>query len=282
MHQHPAWVLSSPFHKHGVEIQDLDDTRSRRLSDEWDEEGALLAACATINDKDHQFAGAVMERRILGALTLAGRGSDLDRVRVPHVKFRPERGKWPYVVFLGRTRGGGKAKADRHIHFDPQGKLAELLRARRFLKAPNDYVFGDEDGSITSHYKAWTTIRLLAWGLIRPDGAGRTAEEDQRLLRETVQLQFRDLRRECASRWYFGVKEAGIAPLKGGVRAIQQLLGHSTLSQTERYLQLPPGGDYGDALAEAQGWEAPAADATTPELRRTPPVAATRQMGGKR
>jgi hypothetical protein len=67
-------------------------------------------------------------------------------------------------------------------------------------------------------------------------------------LRDVVQLQFRDLRRECASRWWDGgVRE----------RRIQMLLGHSTLLMTQRYLQLPEGDDTGNDVAAALGWQAP-------------------------
>jgi hypothetical protein len=68
------------------------------------------------------------------------------------------------------------------------------------LEAPHDYVFGDEGGNIVSQCKAWVTALLLAHGKIRADGVGRTAEGDQEAL-AAIDLQFRDLRRGCASRW---------------------------------------------------------------------------------
>jgi integrase len=244
--QRSPWLKVCPFHQYGVVISELDDTRARRLKvlpDGRTEEQALVAACRLLQDADHKFAGRALERRIVGALTLGGRGSDLDRVRLEHVGFAPAKG-WPYVTFLGRARGGGKAKRDRRVPFNPEGPLAALLEARRFLRPPHDFVFGDEDGRIGSHYKAWTTARLLAHGLIRADGAGRTAAGDQALLRE-VDLQFRDLRRECASRWW----DAGVRE-----RRIQLLLGHATPLMTQRYLQLPEGEDTGEDVAAAMGW----------------------------
>jgi hypothetical protein len=146
--QRTPWLKSSPFHRYGLAIETSDDTRTRRLrvlKDGRTEEEALLAACRLIADPDHKFAGRALERRILGALYLGGRGSELNRVRLEHVCFAPAKG-WPYVVFLGRERGGGKAMKDRHIPFDPHGPLADVLAARRFLKAPHDFIFGDDDG----------------------------------------------------------------------------------------------------------------------------------------
>jgi integrase len=266
MGQRTPWLRRSPFHRHGVAITDLDDTRSRRLKPRLfsglSEEAALLVACQVMKGEIHQGAGIALERRILGALELAGRGSDLNRVRVEHVVLKPLKGQ-PYVTFLGRSRGGGKAKQDRRVPFDPAGPLAQVLAGQLCVLAAGDYVFGDDNGRVVSHYRAWRTARLLAYGMITADGRGRTAESDHKLL-QGIDLQFRDLRRECASRWW----QAGL-----DLRRIQLLLGHSTLLMTQRYLQLPEGEDDGAAVAAAMGWDADAAPASTQK-----PVRSTQQV----
>ena len=246
MYQRPAFLARTPFHRHGIKLAN-EDTRTRRLrtvrdGQPWDEEAALLAACAKVDDPDHQFAGRQIRRRLLGALETAGRGSELDRLRVSDLVLTKTAAS---LTFAGRSRRGGKAKDPRAVPFDPQGALAESLRPRLFLKPPHDFLFGDEEGRRINHYKAWLTVRLLAWGYITADGKDRTPAGDQAALKQ-IDLEFRDLRRECASRWW----QNGV-----DVRKIQILLGHSTLAMTQRYLQLPVGGsELRDALASAMAW----------------------------
>jgi integrase len=239
--QEPAWLDRSCFGKHGVHITDSEAGRTRRLHD--GEETALLDACQAIADKDHRYAGLSLRRRLLGALETGGRGSELNRVQAirEHLTLTPTRAA---VQFIGRQAGGGKSIKTREVAFDAKGALAVELAPTRFLKAPHNFAFGDAAGDIVSHYKAWTTVALLAHGKIRADGKGRTAEGDQAAL-AAVNLQFRDLRRECASRW----RDKGM-----DVREIQVLLGHSTLKMTQRYLQLPEGDYLGTKLGQVMGW----------------------------
>jgi integrase len=242
LYQHPAWLDRSPFGKHGLHITDEEGGgRIRRLHD--GEEEALLEACRAIDNADHKFAGRYLRRRILGVLETAGRGSELNRVRA--IKEHLVLSKFGCkVTFIGREAGGGKSMKSREVPFDPSGPLATELGKCRFLKAPHDSVFGDEAGNVVSQYKAWVTALLLAHGKIRADGVGRTAEKDQEAV-AAIDLQFRDLRRECASRW----RDRGM-----DVREIQILLGHSTLKMTQRYLQLPEGDYLATKLGKVMGW----------------------------
>lgn len=241
MFQHPHWLERSPFHKHGG-VQLVDELgRKRRLED--GELEALLDACRAIDNADHQFAGRYLRRRILGAVETGGRGSELNRVRVrEHVTLTKVACA---ITYLGRKDGGGKSMDSREVPFEPGGLLALELEKCRFWKAPHDRAFGNDAGDIVSQYKAWVTVQLLAHGKIRADGVGRTPEADREAL-AAVDLQFRDLRRECASRW----RDRGM-----DVREIQILLGHSTLLMTVKYLQLPKGDNLSGKLGQVMGWQ---------------------------
>jgi integrase len=212
----PRLLVRSPFHVHGIIVKTSDETqRVRRLK--HGEEDALVAACKQVNDLDHQWAGATMLRRVLAAVYLGARGSELDRVIVTDINWKT----WEIVL---RT---GKSRRPRTLSIDPTGPLAEALKPRRFLKG-DGHVFGDEDGRIGNHRTAWETIVLLAHKKITADGAGRDPKQDALDLL-AIDLHFHDLRRECASRWWEETRD---------IWRVSQWLGHGSIAVTQRYLAL--------------------------------------------
>jgi integrase len=230
--QHPAILSRSPFHRYGIVIKTTDETqRVRRLR--IGEEAALLAACDAIADADHHYAGHALKRRILGALYLGARGSELSRVRVGDLD-------WPAWTISLRA---GKSQP-RSLGVDPQGALAKALAPRRFLKPPHDFVFGDEDGDIVAHRTAWETVVLLAHGAIRADGVGRTAAESAEAF-AGIDLHFHDLRRECASRWWEQTHD---------IWRVAGWLGHEKIATTQRYLALTDTNLTAADMAEKLGW----------------------------
>jgi integrase len=214
--QQPARLTRTPFHRYGIQIKAGDEVqRTRRLRE--GEEAALLAACDVLDSPDHKHSGTALKRRLLGTLWLGARGSELDRVQLADVHFK----SWDVTLKRGKS-------APRTVWLPEASPLRELLEARRFLKPPDDFVFGDDEGHLYNPRSAWETVVLLAHGKIQPDGIGRTSEQAA-IDFAAIDLHLHDLRRECASRWW----EQRIDLLK-----ISRWLGHADFQMTQRYLQL--------------------------------------------
>lgn len=130
----------------------------------------------------------------------------------------------------GRKTGEGKtrevpisAKLDKELRAmqnDPNGKPW----------GPRAYVYGDAVGErIVSIAKAWEATVLRAWGH-EPTWEDTALSADSRAKLDEIDLEFRDLRRECASRWL----ESG----RWRIEQIRDALGHATVTTTEIYLNV--------------------------------------------
>ena len=97
------------------------------------------------------------------------------------------------------------------------------------------YVFGGLKGEKVSNIRsAWETLLLLANGIepkrgrAKSGGGGELTSECRKGL-ERIDLHWHDLRHEGACRLY----RDGL-----DIRTIQLMLGHSTMQQTQRYLNV--------------------------------------------
>jgi integrase len=216
--QRPALIEKSPFHRFGVRLnKKAETTRDRRISRE--EEKRLLDAAFTMNTWEHRYVGPVMHDRIVGALELCCRRGEMLLIQNKRVHWETHQ-----IGIPGHTT---KDRENRRIPFDPEGRLAAILRRRGKL-GPDAFVFGSESGEYQANLQtAWDTLRLLAYGYQpRRDKEGDGWNREQ--LRK-IDLHFHDLRHEAASR----LLADGV-----DIRIIQLMLGHASVQQTQRYLNV--------------------------------------------
>jgi integrase len=214
----PPIFTTSPFHPFGVKIKTKGETkRDRRITPE--EEQRLLVAADELNCAEHAFAGGPMRDRIIGALETGCRLGEMLKIQNRRVLWNTHQ--------ISIPAEHAKDAESRRIPFEPRGRLAQLLKRRRFL-GPQAYVFGGPTGDYQGTIRtAWESLVLLAHGIepTRTKARGRVNRDE---LAE-IDLHFHDLRHEAACRW-----------LAGGLdlRAIQLLLGHADLKTTQRYLNV--------------------------------------------
>jgi integrase len=216
--QDPPYLTTTPFHRFGVNIKTKEETkRDRRIG--LQEEQALLAACSQMNGAEHKFVGSEMHDRIIGALEACCRQGEMLRIQNRRVDWEQHQ-----VAIPGRH---AKDAENRRIPFDPQGRLAPILRRRSTL-GPNAFVFGSSAGEFVSSFKtAWESLLLLANGH-DTKRAKPGARVDRAKLRQ-IDLHWHDLRHEGACR----LLADGV-----DIRTIQLMLGHADIKQTQRYLNI--------------------------------------------
>ena len=187
--QDPPLLASSPFHRFGVTIRAKEEThRDRRLG--HDEEKALLTAALAMNCAEHRCVGAAMHDRIIGALETCCRQGEMLRIQNRHVDWERHQ-----VAIPGAHT---KDSENRRIPFDPQGRLAPILKRRAKL-GPSAYVFGGSEGEFQDSFKtAWESLLLLANGH-DTTRAKPGARVDRAKLR-AIDLHWHDLRHEGACR----------------------------------------------------------------------------------
>ena len=214
----PELLNRSPFHRFGITLDKRAETqRDRRLR--TGEEARLLAAAQKMNNPEHKHVGSAMHDRIIGALELCCRRGEMLAIQNRHVDVERHE-----VAIPGAN---AKDRENRRIPYDPKGRLAPIL-ARRAELGPAAFVFGTPEGQSQDNIQtAWETLRLLANGLEPRRGpAGESWNREQLV---AIDLHWHDLRHEGACR----LLSDGV-----DVRHIQLMLGHATLAQTQRYLNV--------------------------------------------
>jgi integrase len=190
-----------------VTIRTKEETkRDRRIG--LHEEQALLAASAQMGGAEHKYVGSAMHDRIIGALETCCRRGEMLRIQNRHVDWERHQ-----IAIPGRH---AKDAENRRMPFDPQGRLAPVLKRRASL-GPNAYIFKT----------AWESLLLIANGH-ETKRARPGARVDRAKLRQ-IDLHWHDLRHEGACR---------LLAEHVDIRTIQLMLGHADIKQTQRYLNI--------------------------------------------
>ena len=215
--------------------------RNRRLSDA-EEQKLLTVALAKMMTHEHMFVGQRLHDCIIGALELPIRIGEMLPIQNRDVDWAHHQ----VIVKWSKTGGQSNSGKRRWVPFEPGGRLAKVL-ARRKKLGLDAFVFGDTEmgTEVKSIQGAWDALRLMALCEIdNPTFKRRIATKKRKGKGQTqtagwsaacqaaikaLDLHWHDLRHEGACRLF----RDGV-----DIRTIQLMLGHTTLSQTQKYLNV--------------------------------------------
>jgi integrase len=233
-HAHKYLPGDVPFGQYKVTLdKEEENQRRRRLAP--GEETRLFLACRGLG------CGDLMYDRLVFSLDTAARSSEMQflqhddidytaktapfgTVRFRGYKMLPVRNRKTGVVTIKRRRTTKNGK-DRVV---PMTKRVRVMLDRKRFLAESAFVFS-LDGTYQKKFAtSWGKVCLKANG-INPSCPKNGFTRAQCEALQKIDLNWHDLRHECASRWL-----AKGVPLP----TIQLLLGHSNIKTTMRYLNI--------------------------------------------
>jgi integrase len=190
MAQTPPLFRKSPFHRFGVRMnKKLETTRDRRLTRE-EEKQLLDTALTKMNTPEHQLVGPLLHDRIIGAIELCCRRAEMLLIQNKRVNWE--------TCQIGIPGATAKDRENRRVPFNPEGRLAAILKRRSTL-GPEAFVFGSATGAYQPNIQTgWETLKLLAYGYEPKPGRAGVAWNREQLQR--IDLRWHDMRHHAESR----------------------------------------------------------------------------------
>jgi integrase len=173
-----------------------------------------------------------MHDRIIGALETCCRQGEMLRIQNRHVDWERQQ------IAIPATNA--KDRENRRIPFEPDGRLAPILKRRAEL-GPSAFVFGTAGGAFQAKFKsAWESLLLIANGF-EPTRAKPGGSLDRAKLHQ-IDLHWHDLRHHAepwimpTHHWKGGVGPGGsrdfVRASRGIITGLQErpAAGHSACS----------------------------------------------------